>query len=547
MLDLPPHLFHRAMLEEYQLTQVLNSSKFGRTTYTTPLALPHREVRNVAFHQATGLLPPGDHIDVTTGQRVQIAAMDIDPLTACRFKYLGKGNGTLGEYISALRSATLDYGFLYYSFGRDGTYRRQSAHFDLELSEDLTIGATASRGQRANMTIRLGTFLAIEDACHAVFSDPLAPLSDLIGHIESNVFRLPDHNRFDSIRLTDYAPIVSCGSDCSSMFVYKFLSGSVERQSVADFVANLAIYWIIGHEDAHAYLGHLSYFDETMGAAGRDTRLFDELLSLAESPHDATLRRVAEFDADRCASTRLVDVFLDRGHFTDLPNVMKRKETLEMHLGMKASDDVSQTLVLLRMIHLAAIVAIVVLHRACTKADSNMTGYPSLLQRLLNVTLAIHHRSLQVAAQFPNRGLALPDMNGLTRLLLSVQHDAQRIVSLIYLSGEIFIDPDMLGKDSSEIELFTGQHSTFNDMFVACFCLDSQSFGEIGKKFYSTEERLQVNSFIDLYECAVNHASTTFLPHRMQENTHIPEKMLEEVDLLAMLNKNLRKWKNGLQ
>lgn len=260
----------------------------------------------------------------------QIAALDfrdsVSPYAGDEFFYIGYDGFEPKSYQDSLIESQRLISELYLSGLKlgDRYYRRQSNGLNVEFVDDPTSTASVELID-GDPTCRVSSGLihAIDDLAHTIFADPQSPLMDYVGKRPTSVLRSNDHTSFDSQRYWDYQEIDAIGRSqkiCTPYF--RVLSGSIERQRLADFCSMLAIYWIIAHEDAHVYLGHLGFFNKKIGDSDRARSLFNELVNeLKGGSNDE--HRSAELDADRNASMRLVDEFFHLPYFTELPACVK--------------------------------------------------------------------------------------------------------------------------------------------------------------------------------------------------------------------------------
>lgn len=511
MTMLPPRLMRLAFERAIPPTMVINSSKYGRTSWLPPMVLPHRLHRCTVLRDF-GLAPPGDYRHRVLGAPIQIGYMDADAEALADFDYQGGGDGSSSAYVEAIYDSAIAYGLWYNLFGIAGDYRRQSHNFDLQIDPALQVGAYTRPGEDEVITIKLGTFLAIEDAAQLIFSDPNAPFSELLEDSPTEVFRMPDHNRFDRERLFDYGPIFGAGPGGGLLAAFKLLSRSFDRQGIADYLSSMAAYWVIAHEDAHAYLGHLNYYGRARGAGPLGVAGYSELAALFVSEEESAIRKAAEFDADLNAATRLVDVFFDRAILTDLPAVFKDRRNVTERLLPRCDDfDRAQTLLLLRLILHAAAIGLLVLHKGCVKGRADLGSYPTLAQRITNVALAIAMRALQVSTTFEGRGLAALTNDDIGKVLILVEIELRQVLDIAYLNTTVFADPDMdgVGADSLAPIARAGGPPFLGRMF-----LDAITHGQFHEQLIAPDERAPLMQYLELHHRCQSVGLEVFWPIR---------------------------------
>jgi hypothetical protein len=299
------------------------------------------------------------------------------------------------------------------------SYRRTSLDFKFEGVDDFRIGAFVSNDRPDTILINLGTLIAIEDATQALLALWDIPIGISLPDTENSLLKLRDPECALINTFVDY----SSGYDLKDELVHEtsgslstqgyggkipdmlrnnflLLSSSLSRQVFADNLSTLSLLWIIAHEDAHRYCGHLLHFKD-LGISEQD-RLFDELVSSVVDERYICERRSAELEADTCATTRAVDYCFEAeflGFFTDylsLEAKMQIWQEKRESLGLGKQ----QRLFLMRLISISSILPIAVYECALSSNTSNnLSCYPSFLVRSLNVIFTVASRAMDVSLQ----------------------------------------------------------------------------------------------------------------------------------------------------
>jgi hypothetical protein len=302
------------------------------------------------------------------------------------------------------------------------TYRRTSLDFKFEGVDDFRIGAFVSNDRPDTILINLGTLIAIEDAAQALLALWDIPIGISLPDTENTLLKL----RVTECGLINTFVDYSSGYDLKDELVHTtlgslstqgyggkipdmlrnnflLLSSSLSRQVFADNLSTLSLLWIIAHEDAHRYCGHLMHFKD-LGISEQD-RLFDELVSSVVDEKHICERRSAELEADTCATTRAVDYCFEAeflGFFTDYLSLEAKMQIWQENresLGLGKE----QRLFLMRLISISSILPIAVYECALNSSTSNnLSCYPSFIVRSLNVIFTVASRAMDVSLQRAN-------------------------------------------------------------------------------------------------------------------------------------------------
>ncbi|MCF0049535.1 hypothetical protein LXM25_05690 [Dyadobacter sp. LJ53] len=428
-----------------------------------------------------------------------------------------------------------------YNISFDATnYRRQSVQAALQIKNDFWINAYTQRTSfgLTPIYITIGTLFAVEDAAHALISDPLTPLGMNRREMphERFVSRLPDLGEYDQIRYIDYSEIMNAiiKSDEKSSFpafllhFHKFLSNSPHRLKVADTISTISLMWIISHEDAHNYLGHIHYLDSLLNASPRE--VFNEFVPL-ETEKYPSIRKAAEYQADQNACQRMVDVLIDQ-EFLDLcPWLEKVVEMTSLELpNENISLKERKFISLFRVLVSSIVLSLTIFQRGVILYNSDISYYPSFLNRILSVFESVFKRSFVSVQNNPDYGLENPNYQGFKVLVIMVVDDLNAIFRTI-LYDERVINFDKVNKNNDVIELRrTFADETFSAELVVFFMLyltpvSLKGLKDLNLKYYN----VFYNFLNDRHESA-KICSKVFAEHRIAANPTKFYKIVESLE-----------------
>ena len=337
------------------------------------------------------------------------------------------------------------------------SYRRTSMDFDMERVENLSIGAYVEKSRPSTILLHDGTTLAIEDTAQAVFACLPEPLGLDLDVPSAIVLRaansVGDKRRpFVDYDKTDFLSKPKLPDDIPAIISDSFhvLADSATRQVFADHASTMALLWVIGHEDAHKYCGHLSHF-HALGA-GQQDRLFEELAAFIDGSAVAD-RRSAELQADTCSAMRMVDYCFDSeflGIITDQISIAHRR-----NIWLRASESKGLTAVqrrfLMRLIAMTSILPLAVFTIATQRGSAiNTNCYPTLLTRALNVIFTVASRSVDVGMNQPNNRTGRPSHDELLQFLTDSLSDLSDVLA-VFENFTGAIDPSTSGVDPREL------------------------------------------------------------------------------------------------
>lgn len=432
---------------------------------------------------------------------------------------------------------------LYYSnFSSD--YRRKSSRLSFDITEDLVIGAYATAGNSEVINITQGVILSIEDAAHALFSDPH---SFLIHGDDSGVIRLPNHNALDEFRFGDYKTIrsfVDLSAQLGSPIkhypsvLFKFISMSRHRQDMADFVSGMSLLWIFGHEDAHSYLGHLKHFSDALGASpDGQSNLFSELVSGLFEQEYPKERQAAEFNADRNAAVQLVDYMMDSEFFVLVPALQRQADifqSIPQVQELNLSDAQVKFICLLRLVSVSVMLSLAIFERNVVKKNGDTSFYPGFGSRCLSALIVVFTRSIQVATLHPERGLQ--GENNMLRFIPFVVHllcsDLQDVLRNILFNGYILEDSSFPAETDTEVLGFRLDDSITTDLSFLLLSTVYENFRDRSPTAINQalKNRVVFREFINEFRNSLSIHSSIFSMHQIQENPSILGKVLETLE-----------------
>lgn len=380
-------------------------------------------------------------------------------------RYVGDENSLLAQYLASVENHLYDLLSVYENAFHEN-YRRRS--------EDIILQSTSFTDVRAETwangvsTISLGAVLAIEDAAQALVSSHETPLARNLLRQDEAVRCRETFERYDAFRFFNYLPMISEVSDesdpedfCSHLFRSRSLS--IFRQELGDLLADVSLMWLLCHEDAHSYLGHIDFLEkngmtESLGAAeGPNRTVFDELLGEYSDARAITARRAMEFEADSNAGARIADHIIDSEFFelnpvlyASVDQVRNELKKVEEELGT-FSEKLLRFIVVTRLAVSGAALAIAVLHRGVQKRNSDMRFYPSYSARLLNVTVAIIARAHKAVSINPHYDLELPSIWELFTIARLYIEDIRAIHKTVLENNAGLQDQDMDNEENKRV------------------------------------------------------------------------------------------------
>ncbi len=285
-------------------------------------------------------------------------------------------------------------------------YRRRNNDFRIQFLPQLTVEAYAKPEHEGVAFISQGLVMAIEDACQVISSDVR---STFALNVDDNNFQEKnvspsvlfdskggayDFNRFWNYEQFVHAAQLIKEPKLALCSTHKMISTSGFRQELGDFLSTMSLLWVIAHEDAHFFLGHVKYFNDRLGSHSNDKSYFQEFINNYSDPSLNRLRLSAEISADSNASYNLVDHVFDDHIYNIHPFLHKH---LEYSKPLSAhSYDSQKTTYLFRLMVVSVVITLCVFERNVIKSQSLNQGYPSLSKRIINAVIDVFHRCMVV-------------------------------------------------------------------------------------------------------------------------------------------------------
>lgn len=332
------------------------------------------------------------------------------------------------------------------------TYRRTSENFDMTGVDELRIGAKVDREHPDTVLIHHGTALAIEDAAQALLTRLASPLDLDLGPSEPVLLRARSH-RFGTASFVDYQESASDERHRGASEFPAFLSrlflvtpSGLTRQMFADHLATMALLWVIGHEDAHKYCGHLAHF-QRLGIADQDA-LFSELRAQAEGAA-AHERRAAELQADTCTTMRMVDYCYDAEFLGIITDWMSHGHRRQIWGDSKESAGLGphQRNLLLRLIALSGVLPLAVFS-AATASDRSVNAecYPTFATRAMNLIMTVASRAIDTQMTHPGQATGSLSGDELFQFFCDALRDTANVIAAFEdMTG--VVEPSTTGVD----------------------------------------------------------------------------------------------------
>jgi hypothetical protein len=358
-------------------------------------------------------------------------------------------------------------------------YRRTSINFDMTVNNSFRIGAYTHKQKPDTIFINQGTILALEDVCHAILSFWTQPLGIDIDGGDPKFFpiRMKTKNLSDCFLEYRKNPSIYEDEDIRKLASYypnsiidSFLcvSADEDRQKVADGLSTMAMIWVISHEDAHRYSGHLDHFLQ-IGMTEQD-KIFEELISTENDPELVRRRRSAEMEADMNATMRSVDYFFDNEFlaiFTDWVSVDLKKQ---IYGGNRRSAELTfhQRIFLMRLISISTIIPLILFDLAVNSTTYNNTAnYPSILTRMLNIIFTVGSRAIDVSVNQPHYKVGIINLTDIYLFFQLAIDDIFAVYSIVQSCAN--------QNSSNAKELFEGLRNIAPTLYVSFLACHDQT------------------------------------------------------------------------
>jgi len=297
-------------------------------------------------------------------------------------------------------------------------YRRVSEDFKMTIESNYVIGAYIRKGEKITKLTK-GVLLSVEDTCHTVLTLLNEPIGLNFGDHDVLFLRPVVNNVSKEVRnFYDYdiKRLYESGFNAHAHLIEKFpsftyncffcVSSNVNRQVFADNLSIISLLWIIGHEDAHSYSGHISRF-ESLGISDQDF-IFNELINTPLNGKNLVVSKAAEMEADMCSTFRTVDYCYDSELYYIMLDWLSIEKRTELKMGRKERDGLNkpQRLILMRMISLGCIIPIITFSISSKLSIETSTNkYPSLICRFFNHICNQCVRIIATTMNYPDHGI----------------------------------------------------------------------------------------------------------------------------------------------
>lgn len=395
------------------------------------------------------------------------------------------------------------------------SYRRTSFNFDMKGKKDLGISAFVEKVDPETVWMTYGLVLAIEDACHTIFAMCEKPIGLYFNENLFDRLDLRALNRSNVQAFTNYSfdkdshknPIRGTIVPKSIYDFFYSVSLDVDRQTFADHLSTASLLWVIGHEDAHKYSGHIKLFNKL--GISEDDKLFSELIAFHTPKINPRHRRAAELESDTCSTMRLIDYCFDNeylGIITD-DNSNEIKNTIWQ--GRKESEGLEkeQRLFLMRFLNISAIVPLVIFDVSFrSKSYNSLDSYPSFITRALNIMFTVAGRSMSVSVTQFMQKVGTFELTEFLEFFKTAFFDILEVYNLIssIMTGKSHNLVDEIGEDVDVIcnNLFLfllGYHNQMGlvEFYKMIYSDSIKTKSAIVNKFI--EEKLNMNSSIHSY------------------------------------------------
>ena len=272
------------------------------------------------------------------------------------------------------------------------SYRRTSFNFKMMAKRDLDLSAFVERENPETVWISHGLVLAVEDVSQTIFSISENILDINFSRNSTDRLNLRSLNSNNSQEFTNYNfdgaesknPMRGTILPKSICDFFYSVSLDLDRQILADHLSTASLLWIIGHEDAHKYSGHIELFNQLN--ISESEIIFSELIALHTPKMSPNQRRAAELESDTCSTMRLVDFCFDNellGIITD--DLSSRvKEIIWQGNSESKGLQKEQRLFLMRFLNLSAVVPLIIFDISFrSKSYNSLESYPSFITRVL--------------------------------------------------------------------------------------------------------------------------------------------------------------------
>jgi hypothetical protein len=407
-------------------------------------------------------------------------------------------------------------------------YRRTSVDFRMKSFDDSRIGAFVRVEEPELVQVNIGTIYSIEDACHTIMANWDMPigLNFAVNNIHSHS-KLPlrildktiDVQKESFFQYNYYPNLPKSQSDEtipeSIQRAFLFLSTELDRQTFADNLSIMSLMWVIAHEDAHKYSGHLRHF-QRMNISEQD-QIFNELITAIDDKSYVQTRKAAELEADTCATMRSVDYCFENEFFSIITDWFSPDNKLAIFHGQKRRSETlasEQRLILLRLIALSCLIPLVIFETSLGVSGSNSSCYPSFAVRAINVIFTVASRAVDVSINNPHYSVGNIRADELLIFFKLAIQDAYDVYKIIFCDV-----------DSARTKNFP---SDFKELHSSLFISFMASHGQIPEVNNSIDNDTLIDFLSQRYEM-YRTSVTTFAESKREVNHTRIEKVEEDI------------------
>lgn len=426
------------------------------------------------------------------------------------------------------------------------SYRRQSESIALVLDKSNPFVASASTDIKGNINnlaqikLSTGLLLAVEDASHTLLADT----ESNIGHNERRgmpddytINKINDFKMFDSCRYIDYYPIIDYIKKYPEIEIYpeysfllfKFLSISPYRQYMADIISTTSLLWILGHEDAHNYLGHIKYYQNKDLGLSSNESLYSEFYPNSSDQERPRIRVAAEIQADTNACARIVDHLVDK-EFIDIFPVLKKfhKSMHEQYSEFFTNTEIL-TASLVRLCTFSAILAVSIFERNVIRKNITTDFYPSYLERVQNIIMTTIFRTNVSILNNPRFQLTTLSNKSIVALVVLIVNDLRDICRNIFYDQRIIFDAKIINNESIK-----NIKKIIHDPYFATDLSDSiiwAQFMDSNYEFYSSPFNSMFYDFLCSRQKDLEIWNREFPEFRLLANPNRTDKVFNSLDI----------------
>lgn len=428
-------------------------------------------------------------------------------------------------------------------------YRRRSDKFLLQVDEISEIDIRINNDYVIILT--LGLIIAVEDATQSIYSDKHVPLANSLGETPEmrSVIQLPHHSYSDTVRYFDYTDLINILRQVEKSgwdfvpFLFRLLSQSSHRRMLGDLSSNISIEWLFSHEDAHVYLGHVAYSKSNYNKGD----YFNEFYKNGNTPNLHNI--YCEYDADRNATWRLVDNYVDGNVFDSYYFLSETIEFLEYHTNYKLSPNTIRISILSNLILTSISIDLIIFQRCIMKYSGDSENYPKIMFRFLNIIMETIHRIFTQIFNTNNSELILEFIKESIPVIFYFFKEQISIIRYYLIDGSPVnydYESSLYKKDFIELKPFF-KDDFYTSLSLYCIVVFGNTFKDEDNKYTLSiipiEYRNIFSEFTSEWIAYIEYANT-LLEYRLAENQNLSDKIVENIknnkSMIEMLQNNVK-------